>query len=204
MKRWFYILNLLFATCIHAQKDSAKFGIGINFATMYSGTPELQLDYFFFRNIGISLNTGYTYKTVRGGAILVGDEGEIDRLRGAYVKFGVNFRSKPNKRKFPANWFSQLFFIRSFYDEWGRYHTDSSRVHLNGAVNGVATTLGFEWRLQFIELRAGVQTVFYYSQRSHLGYPGHTFQPGIGTSGIFDFPNQLILGLIYKFGKISD
>lgn len=187
-----------------AQSDSTQLGVGLNFVPLYSGTPELQLDYFPFKSWGLSSGFGYTYKPVRGGFILVDDDAEIHSLKGYYLKIGLKFR-KTLASKHAFTWFGQISYIFSAYDETGKSTAsiDTAQViNYKGFVNGIAATSGFELRvIRFVHFRAGLQ-LGTYSRRHHLGYPGHSFQPGIGASGQI-FNNQVHAGLVLKIGRVG-
>lgn len=200
LKKTLFIL--FFFVCffrILAQKDSSVFQLGINAIPLRTGTPELQLDYFPLRSWGISANVGYTDKAVRGGFIKVGDQSEINSLYGTYFKLGVKGRF-PLQSKSGLTFFAQALYVFSSYSESGyRRNMDASvdQLHYKGFVNGVAIALGFDVRVwKMINLRAATQ-MGAYGKRAHLGYPGHTFQPGLGASGML-FNNQLTLGLVAK------
>ena len=171
---------------------------------MYAGTPELQLDYFLLKSFGISTNFGYTYKPVRGGFIKVGDFAEVHSLEGYYLKTGLKYRSPVAKGETPLQLFVQLFYIVSFYDETGWHFKGSTEplIRNKGFVNGFAFTFGTEIRLlKRLDLRFGYQ-LGAYAKRNHLGFRGHTYQPGLGTTGQIS-NRQLIIGMNYKFGLLN-
>lgn len=186
------------------QTDSTKFGIGINFIPLYSGTPELQIDYFPLRNWGVSANFGYTDKPLRGGFIMVGDAAETYDLKGYFIKTGLKFRT-PSRPGRSFLWFGQIFYVFSAYNETGTNNASldpAPVINYKGFVNGVAVVFGLEFRLfRFVHFRTGLQFGAY-AKRNHLGFPGHTFQPGIGASGQL-LNNQLHGGLVFKFGRVD-
>lgn len=186
---------------LSSQTAFTRYGIGLNFVPLYSGTPELQLDYFPLKKLGISSNIGYTYKARRGGFVKVGDQAAIYELKGYFLKLGLKFRTSLNSGK-DFVFFGQIFYVFSHYNESGTKYESidpTPRVNYTGFVNGIAATAGIEIRLlRFVHFRGGIQFGTY-SSRAHLGYPGHTFQPGLGASGQI-MNNQLVLGLVCKFG----
>jgi hypothetical protein len=199
-------LLLLFNFIALAQKDVSKYAIGVNFVPLYSGTPELQLDYFPSKYVGFCSSAGYTYKALRGGFVKVGDDAEIDELKGYYFKAGLKFRSPSNSKKHVCIGFAQINYIYSAYNETGRSNSsipNSTILHLKGFSNAFSVSIGFEWRIiNYLFLRGGLQNALSF-RRDHLGYSGHTLQPGLGASGIL-FNEQLILGLAFKFSELKN
>ncbi|WP_317898513.1 hypothetical protein [Aurantibacillus circumpalustris] len=197
-------LILLVSFIARGQKDFSKYAVGVNFVPLYSGTPELQLDYFPTKYFGFSASGGYTYKALRGGFVKVGDYSKIDDLKGSYFKIGLKYRtpSKPRKHIFIA--FAQLSYIYSYFNETGRRYFEEGQknIRITGFANAFAAAFGFECRLlNHVFLRGGLQYAISF-RNEHLGYPGHTFQPGIGASGLL-FNNQIALGLVFKFSDLK-
>lgn len=203
IKPLFTCLVLLLNLFAFGQKDFSKYGIGINFVPLYSGTPELSLDYYPTKYLGFSTSGGYTYKAHRGGAIKVGDNAETYDLKGYYFKAGLKFRSPTKAKKHVFIGFAQLNYIYSVYKETGRSNgnnLNSSITQLEGFSNAFAVSIGFEWRIiKYLFLRGGMQYALSF-RRDHLGYAGHTLQPGIGSSGMI-FNEQLIFGFVFKFSE---
>jgi len=53
--RFILLIPLLFISLfLHGQSCPSRVNIGINFMSLYAGTPELQLDFYPIRYLGIS------------------------------------------------------------------------------------------------------------------------------------------------------
>src|SRR5690606_13766108 len=139
----------------------------------FSGTPELQLDYFPLKSWGVTSSFGHTYKTKRGGWIAVGDNAEIHDLTGNFFKAGLKYRT-PSRRGSSFLGFGQLSYVFSKFNETGKRSTSLANaevVNFKGFVNGVALAFGLEFRLvSIVHFRAGIQFGIY-GPRKHLGYP---------------------------------
>jgi len=195
----FVFVPQLLTLKMSAQHDTSKINIGISFTQLVSGTPELMVDYFFHDYFGISINSGYNYKTVNG-FIKVGDVVDIEKQHGTYFKVGLKMRIYSNTPYVTP--FVQLFYVGSFYNEMGMrqdYNNAGSEIPVSasGYVNGCAAVTGADFRVcSKLAFKVALQ-VGSYRRTDHLKYPSNTFQPGLGVEGIL-LTNQLLAGLVYK------
>lgn len=202
------LLLLLLPFMATAQKIDtipSRINLGLNFATLYSGIPEPQLEYYFNKNFGLFGATGYTLHPVRGW-IKIGDMADLQSLNGAYWKLGLKARLFRSDKRVPLPWV-QLLYVGSQYSEKGtivRFDTafNSSTVyeHNKGVAHGIAGAIGADFRSgkRFI-IRVGFQAG-YYNRNDHLGSSILTFQPGFGPKG-FLLAEQVMLCLMYRIGN---
>lgn len=182
--------------------------VGLNLATLISGIPEPQGEYYFNKYLGVFAAAGYTLRPV-SGFIKVDDNVDRETLNGAYWKLGIKGRLfRPDKRV-PLPWV-QLLYIGSQYDEKGvatRYDTSALggtavNKHSTGIVHGVAVAVGADFRAgrHFI-IRVGLQAG-HYNRNDHLGNSALTYQPGFGSAGML-LPEQGMIGVMYRIGNVN-
>ncbi len=181
---------------------ASRVNIGINLAPLYSGLPELQLECFLNRYIGVTASGGYLNKARRGGIKVDGSDVLTD-AHGAYFKVGLKGRFVYSRRNVPVPW-AQVLYIYSQYNDEGYYEGDlgfpNDYRHYKGAANGFAFSIGGDfpiWRR--LDFRAGFQATIYCSRNGneYIGLKGNTFQPGMGPE-----PGTLIVGFNYRIGKL--
>ncbi|MCB0696304.1 MAG: hypothetical protein KDC07_03000 [Chitinophagaceae bacterium] len=212
MKQLFLCLSfIIISFAMRAQKMDtipSRVNLGLNLATLVSGTPELQGEYYFNKYVGAFAATGYTFRPVRGW-IKVKDDVNLESQHGAYWKIGFKARLfRPDKR-IPLPWI-QLLYIGSQYDERGtqdsyNYTTGAYSVinrHESGIVHGGAVAVGADFRAgrHFI-IRVGFQSG-YYKRNDHMGSSLLTYQPGFGAEG-FLLPEQAMLCVMYRLGNVD-
>jgi hypothetical protein len=193
---------LLGAGSLSARENTAsRINLGLNLAPLYSGLPEVQVDYFFSRFIGVSGSAGYVNRARRGG-IKVDDNCVVTDARGAYFKVGLKGRYVSPTKKAPVPW-AQLLYVYSNYDEQGYYEVDlgfpNEYHHYQGSSNGFVASIGADFTIwQRLDFRAGFQAGLYYHREEYFGIKANTFQPGIGA-----VPGVLIIGLNCRIGKMA-
>jgi len=205
MRLILFISLLLISSLLYGQSCPSRVNIGLNLVPLYAGTPELQLDFYPIRYLGISANTGYTYKAERGYT-RINDGAELHKLDGYYYKIGIKGRTLPQKKIWAPVFWAQLFYVGSNYKETGlpQGHLWEDRVDtvISGFVDGVALSAGVDIKVIYrFDVRVGFQ-IGYYERNNHLGLPFSTYQPGFGSEAIF-LNNQLIISAVYKFGNCN-
>lgn len=204
------VLALLFISlAARGQKidnSPSRINIGLNLATLISGIPEPQGEYYFNKYLGAFAAAGYTLRPV-SGFIKVDDNVDRETLNGAYWKLGIKGRLfRPDKRV-PLPWV-QLLYIGSQYKETGialQYDssgaTNTTKV-ASGVVHGVAVAVGADFRAgrHFI-IRVGMQAG-HYKRSDHLGNSALTYQPGFGSAGML-LPEQGMIGVMYRIGNVN-
>jgi len=196
---------LLISSLIYGQSCPSKVNIGLNIMPLYAGTPELQIDFYPVKYVGISANCGYTYKAKRG-LTKINDGAELHKLDGYYFKIGIKGRTLPKKNLYSPVLWAQLFYVGSNYKETGlpQGHLWEDRVDtvISGFVDGIALAAGVDIKtIRHFDIRVGFQ-IGYYNRSSYLGKSYLTYQPGFGSEAIL-LSNQLIIGIVYKFGSLK-
>ena len=196
-------LVILSAAIANGQKVAHRYDVGLNFATLYSGLPEIKAAAFVKPYVGIIAGAGYTLHP-RRSFFKLDDGAEVTYLKGAYWKLGLRGRYFFKKEAAPVPWI-EIMYVGAQYDEKGSREILSGPAEakdITGTVHGFAAALGWDFAMgNRLDFRIGLQGG-YCERDQHIGAPIMTFQPGLVSNFGDGLRLQLLLGVNYKIGPI--